>query len=119
LEERRFKARIVFLIANGQTEEALEQLAEHYKVQVPKLRVGLPKKHKKKTLGCYDPRSRTISVLNSDLLKEPFTILHEFYHHVRTGLDVKHRGTEKYANEFATEYIQAYKAVATETVGNN
>jgi hypothetical protein len=119
LEERRFKAIVVLLIANGQTEKALEKLAERYSVEVPKLRVGLPKKHKKKTLGCYDLRSKTISVLNSDILKEPFTILHEFYHHVRTGLDVKHRGTEKYANEFAMDYIQAYKAVMAETVGNN
>jgi hypothetical protein len=119
LEERRFKAKVVWLIANGQTEKALEQLAEHFSVKVPKLRVGLPKKHKKKTLGCYEPRNNTISVLNSDFLKEPFTILHEFYHHTRTGLDVKHRGTERYANEFAMEFIQAYKAVATETLGNN
>jgi hypothetical protein len=117
LEEQRFKARVVLLIANGQTERALEQLAERYSVEAPKLRVGLPKRHKKKTVGCYDPRRRTISVLNSDVLKEPFTILHEFYHHVRTGLDVKHRGTEKYANEFAMEYIQAYKALATENCG--
>jgi hypothetical protein len=103
LEERKFKAKVVWLIANGQTEKALDQLAEYYNVKVPKLRVGLPKRHKKKALGCYDSSSHTISVLNSDVLKEPFTILHEFYHHVRTGFDSKHKGNEKYANEFAME----------------
>jgi hypothetical protein len=111
LEEWRFKARVVWLIANGQAEEALEELAEHYRVEVPKLRVGLPKRHKKKALGCYSARSNTISVLNSDVLKEPFVILHEFYHCVRTGVDVKHRGTERYADEFAKEFIRAYKSV--------
>jgi hypothetical protein len=113
LEEQRFKARAVWLIANGQAEKALEELAEHYSVEVPRLRVGLPKRHKKKALGCYSAGSNTISVLNSDVLKEPFVILHEFYHCVRTGVDVKHRGTERYANEFAMEFIRAYMAVAT------
>jgi hypothetical protein len=111
LEDRRFKARVVWLIANGQVEKALEELAGHYRVEVPRLRVGLPKRHKKKALGCYSAKSKTISVLNSDVLKEPFVILHEFYHCVRTGLDVKHRGTERYANEFAMEFIRAYKSL--------
>jgi hypothetical protein len=111
LEEWRFKARVVWLIANGQAEEALEELAEHYSVKVPKLRVGLPKRHRRNTLGCYSARSNTISVLNSDVLKEPFVILHEFYHCIRTGLDVRHRGTERYADEFAMEFIRAYKGV--------
>ncbi len=115
-EEQRFKAKVVWLIANGQTEKALEQLAEHYKVEVPKLKVGLPKKHRKKALGCYSSQNNTISVLNSDILKEPFTILHEFYHRIRTDLDLRHRGTEKYADEFAMEFIQAYKAMAIEAI---
>jgi hypothetical protein len=110
LEERRFKARVVWLIANGQTEKALQQLAEHYKVEVPKLKVGLPKRHRKKALGCYSVKSNTISVLNSDVLKEPFAILHEFYHCIRTGLDARHKGTEDYANEFALGFIEAYRA---------
>jgi len=113
LEERGFKAKIVWLIANGQTEKALERLAEHYGVEAPKLRVGLPKRHKK-AFGCYIARSNTITVLNSDVLKDPFIILHEFYHCIRTGLDVKHRGSERYANDFAMGFIEAYKAVMSE-----
>ncbi len=110
---------IVWLIANGKAEEALQRLAEHYGVQTPRLRVGLPKGRKVRTLGCYNARNKTISVLNSDAIKEPFIILHEFYHHTRTGLDKKHKGTERYADEFAKEFVQAYKTIAMETSRNN
>ena len=119
MEERRFKASIVWLIANGKAEEALEKLAEHYNVEVPRLKVGLPKGHKTRTRGCYDSKNGTISVLDSEVLKQPFTILHEFYHHTRTGLDAKHRGTERYADQFAMEFIQAYKSVVAGAMGNN
>ena len=107
--EQNFKALVVYLILNGKTEKALEMLAEHYSVEVPKLKVGLPKGRGKKTLGCYSARSKTISVANGDVFKDPFVILHEFYHHLRIGLDSKHKGTEKYADEFSKEFIQAYR----------
>lgn len=107
--ETRFKAFIVHLILNGNVEKALEQLAKHYNVSVPRIKLGLPKRHGTKTLGCYATKSQTIHVLNSDVLKEPFIILHEFYHHLRTSIDRKHRGTEKYASQFAHDYVEAYK----------
>jgi hypothetical protein len=109
VEEQKQKALIVWLIINGKAEEALERLASHYNVDVPRLKVGLPKGHRKETLGCYEAKNKTISVMNSELIKNPLTILHEFYHHIRTGLDTKHKGTENYANRFAAEYIQAYR----------
>lgn len=114
-----FEVLVVWLILNGKVEKALELLAEHYSVDVPKIEVGLPKGRRKKALGCYNAKKRTISVLNSDALKEPFIILHEFYHHLRTALDTKHKGTEKYADEFAKDFIQAYKSKAAEFLGNN
>lgn len=117
--EQKFKASIVWLILNGNAEKALELLAEHYGVGVPKLKVGLPKGRKKKSLGCYNAKNETIFVLNSDTLKEPFIILHEFYHHLRTALDGKHRGTERYADEFSKEFIRAYKSMGAEVLGNN
>lgn len=104
-----FKALIVWLIMNGRTEEALERLAKHYDTSLPDVKVGLPKRHRKNVSACYTPKNRTIYVLNSDVLKEPFVILHEFYHHLRTSVDKKHRGTEKLANEFAREFINAYR----------
>lgn len=114
-----FKAFIVRLILNGKAEKALELLAEHYGVDVPKIKVGLPKGRRKKTLGCYNAKKGTIFVLNSDVLKEPFIVLHEFYHHLRTALDAKHRGTERYADEFAREFIQAYKSMVARVSGNS
>jgi hypothetical protein len=109
--EQRFEASVVWLILNGEIEKALETLAKHYGVEVPKLKVGLPKGRKIKTLGCYAAKNKTISVLNSDVLKQPFVILHEFYHHLRTNVDAKHLGTEKYADEFAKKFIRAYNLV--------
>ncbi|MDH5482286.1 MAG: hypothetical protein OEY22_05345 [Candidatus Bathyarchaeota archaeon] len=108
--EPEFKASVVQLILDGHVEEALELLAKHYSVNLPKIKVGLPKHRKKNAIGCYTAKNETIYVLNSDLLKEPSIILHEFYHHLRTSIDKTNRGTEKYAAKFVKEYIQAYKS---------
>ena len=105
-----FKPLIVRLILNRKPEEALKLLAAHYRVTEPKLKIGLPKGHKSHVYGCYTPRNVTISVLNSDTLGNPFIILHEFYHHLRThSVEKKHKGTEKNANKFATDYLQEYE----------
>jgi predicted transcriptional regulator with HTH domain len=69
---------------NGKVEDALEHLTERYNISSPTIKVGLPNRHRKNTLGCYTAKNQTISVLNSDALKEPMVILHEFYHHLRT-----------------------------------
>ena len=66
-----FKPLVVWLILNGKPEEALTLLAKNYKVNVPKLKVGLPKGHKMKAFGCYTSKNETISVLNSDVMSEP------------------------------------------------
>jgi Zn-dependent peptidase ImmA (M78 family) len=108
-----FKPKVVWLILNGKPDEALTLLAENYKVNVPKLKVGLPKGRKATAFGVYTSKNETISVLNSDVLVNPFIILHEFYHHLRSrGVDKQHRGTEKNADKFAVEFIEAYKAAA-------
>jgi len=107
-----FKTLIVALILNGQVEKALDLLAESYKVTTPKLKVGLPKGHKATAFGCYTPKDATISVLNSDVIGNPFVIIHEFYHHLRTSVDKIHKGTEKNADKFAREFIEAYKSAS-------
>ena len=107
-----FRPLIVWLILNGKAEEALTLLSKNYKVNVPKLKIGLPKGHRKSVLGCYTPRNETISVLNSDALGNPFVILHEFYHHLRThSVEKQHKGTEKNANKFATVFLQEYETL--------
>ncbi|MGA3289600.1 MAG: hypothetical protein ABSD42_05115 [Candidatus Bathyarchaeia archaeon] len=113
MAQANFKPLVVWLILNGKPEEALTLLAKSYKVNVPKLKVGLPKGHKIKAFGCYTSGNETISVLNSDVLVNPFVILHEFYHHLRSkAVDKMHRGTEKNADKFAIEFIEAYRAYA-------
>ena len=117
--EQGFETTIVWLILNGETEKALDALSKHYDVNAPRLKVGLPKGRKTKALGCYRAKNKTISVLNSDVLKQPFVILHEFYHHLRTNAAAEHLGTERYADDFARKFIQAYNLMNTGRAGNN
>ncbi len=106
-----FKAYIVSLIlVEGKTEDALELLAKEYQVSVPTLKVGLPKKHKTTAYGCYSANNQTISVLNSDIYVNPFVIIHEFYHHLRSkAVDRMHKGTEGNADKFALDFIKEYQ----------
>jgi len=107
---KNFKSLVVRFILNGKAEEALVLLAKNYKVDAPKLKIGLPKGHKTRIFGCYTPKDETISLLNSDVIGNPLVILHEFYHHLRTSIDKKHKGNEKNADKFAREFIEAYKS---------
>jgi hypothetical protein len=108
-----FKPTIVLLILNRQTEQALELLAKNYQVDTPKLKIGLPKGHKSRIYGTYTAKDQTISLLNSDMLGNPFVVLHEFYHHLRSkAIDRVHRGTEKNADRFAVAFIEEYQRVA-------
>ncbi|MCW3982816.1 MAG: hypothetical protein NWE96_02340 [Candidatus Bathyarchaeota archaeon] len=105
-----FKAYVVALILSGKTEAALALLAKEYCVSVPSFKVGLPKKHKIKAYGCYTAKTQTISVQNSDIVTNPFVVLHEFYHHLRCrAVDGLHRGTEGNADKFATDYLAAFQ----------
>jgi len=106
-DEESFKARVVQLILKKKVEEALDALSEHYHARVPRLRVGMPKRSGNKA-GCYVSGTKTIHVASMERLYDPFVILHEFYHHLRTQ-GGKHRGTEKHASKFAQEYITAYQ----------
>ena len=108
-DEQSFKARVAQLILAKKVEEALDVLSQHYKVAVPRLRVGMPKRSGGKA-GCYVLATKTIHVASEERLYDPFVILHEFYHHLRTQ-GGKHRGTEKHANKFTQEYITAYQNV--------
>jgi hypothetical protein len=107
----RFKAGIVHLILTHDAEKALASLAEMYNIDVPRLRVGIPKGHVTVS-GCYILEKETIYVATSDGLTDPFLILHEFYHHLRS-VSGKHLGTERYANKFAREYIIEYRGVSS------
>ena len=104
------KPTVVWLILNQRTEEAIDLLSRAYNVSTPRLKIGLPKGHTHKICGCYTPKDSTISLLNSEMLGNPFVIIHEFYHHLRTSVDKQHKGTEKNADKFANDFIITYNA---------
>ena len=105
-----FKAKVVYLILSKDTDEALEMLSRHHKVEEPKLRVGMPKRYSKNP-ACYVAKKRTIHVSRREILWNPHYILHEFYHHLRRETDAQ-GGIEKYADKFAKDYIEAYRKTA-------
>ena len=110
--EQLFKTKIVHLILSKKPEDALKALSQYYNVMTPELTVGMLKGHRK-NVGCYIAKKRAIHVSNLNELHNPYVILHEFYHHLRT-FNMKHRGTEKHAERFAKDYIEAYKIVSAQ-----
>lgn len=104
------KAKAVRLILARQPEQALEFLSTLYKIKNPKLRVGTVKGRRKTALAVYVHEKNTIYASNSDMLYNPFVILHEFYHHIRSKSG-EHKGTEKNADAFAIEFMKSYLRV--------
>src|SRR3989442_14460056 len=76
----------------------------HYRVDMPALRIGLPR-GEKKALGCYVHREKTIYISSQEYLYDPYVLIHEFYHHLR-NVGGKHRGTERHAKEFALSFLR-------------
>ena len=101
------KALVVHLILVKETEKALEQLSLTNHIDVPALRVGAVK-GRKRALAVYVEKEKAIYVAKGDSLWDPFIILHEFYHHLRCRSG-KHRGTEKLADAYAVDFINAYR----------
>ena len=102
------KAKIVHMILNKKTEEALQNLSEFYNVSVPKIVVGTIKGKRRTVYAVYVQKESKIHVINSDIFYNPFIVLHEFYHHIRTRAGV-HRGSEKHANMYAQSFVDSYK----------
>jgi hypothetical protein len=106
-----FRTKVVHLILSKDTKQALTMLSQNYNIVDPKLKVGMPKRYSKNP-ACYVAKTKTIHVSRREILYNPHVILHEFYHHLRSVTNAQ-GGIEKYANQFATNYIQAYKNAAT------
>ena len=102
------KAKIVHMILNKKTEEALQNLSEFYNVTVPRIVVGTIKGKRRTVYAVYVQKESKIHVINSDIFYNPFIVLHEFYHHIRTRAGV-HRGSEKHANMYAQSFVDSYK----------
>ena len=105
-----FRAQVVGVIVSGRPEAALQLLSKHYEVDEPNLRVGTVKRHRK-VLACYVEREKRIYLSKSDLVTDPFVILHEFYHHLRAS-GVKRGQVEKRADEFALGFIRSFNLSA-------
>jgi len=105
------KAQVVRMILGKQTEKALEILSELYHVAPPKIVVGTIKGKRRTVYALYVPKERKIYALNSEIFFNPFVVLHEYYHHIRSKLGV-HRGSERNANMFAQQFIDSYMKIA-------
>jgi hypothetical protein len=110
-----FRIRVVRMILDGQPEEALRSLATHYEVEEPELRVGTVKRHRK-VLAVYVHKERRIYISKSDLLRNPFVILHEFYHHLRASQAPRNNQVEKRADSFASAYIRTFQQFSRDSL---
>jgi len=105
-----FKAYIVQLIIDKKTEQAIESLSQFYEIKPPQIVVGTIKGKRRTVYAVYVQRECKIYCINSDIFYNPFIIMHEFYHHLRTTAGV-HRGSEKHANMYARGFIDSYKII--------
>ena len=112
------KAKVVNMILNKKTEEALKNLSQFYKVIPPEITVGTIKGKRKTVYAVYVQRESKIYCINSDVFYNPFIILHEFYHHIRTKGGI-HKGSEKYANTYAKSFIESYKKIIDQITTQN
>lgn len=104
------KARIVQMILDKKTEDALEKLSEFYRVDIPQITVGTIKKKRRTVYAVYVIQEKKIYASNSDIFYNPFVILHEYYHHISSKLG-KHRGSERHANMYAQGFIDSYNKI--------
>jgi hypothetical protein len=105
------KTKIVYMILNRKTEEALQNLSEFYNIPPPEIVVGTIKGKRRSVYAVYVQKEGKIYAINSDIFYNPFVVLHEFYHHIRTKGGI-HRGSEKRANAYAKDFVDAYKKTA-------
>ena len=86
------KTKIVYMILNKRTEEALQHLSAFYNIVTPQIVVGTVKGKRKTVYAVYVQKESKIYATNSDIFYNPFVVLHELYYHITTkgGL---HRGS--------------------------
>jgi hypothetical protein len=109
--EDEFKALIVAMILDTKTEKALDLLSKHYHVERPRLGIGVVEGRNKGVAAVYSQRRKEILAARREYFYNPFVIIHEFYHHLRS-ISGRHRGTEKQADKFAVDFIEAYRRTA-------
>ena len=105
-----FRAYIVQLIIDKKTEEALESLSRFYNIRPPDIVVGTIKGKRRTVYAVNVQRESRIYCINSEIFYNPFIIMHEFYHHLRTTAGA-HKGSEKHANTYARRFIESYRTI--------
>jgi len=105
------KASVVAMILDSRPEDALNLLSQWYRIERPKLGVGVVEGRTKGVAAVYSLRRKEILAARREYLYNPFVMIHEFYHHLRSRSG-RHRGTEKDADRFAVEFIRAYQRLA-------
>jgi hypothetical protein len=105
------RAKIVQMILDKKTETALDKLSKFYRVETPQITVGTIKKKRRTVYAVYVVQEKKIYASNSEIFYNPFIILHEYYHHLRSKLG-KHRGSERHANMYAQGFIDSYNKLA-------
>jgi hypothetical protein len=108
------QAHIVHLILNKETEKALELLSAFYRIRAPDVRVGTVKGKRRTAYAVYVGNEARIYAMDSEIIYNPFVIMHEFYHHLRSQGGT-HRGTEKHANAYAGKFIASYRQIVQRT----
>ncbi len=111
--EEEMKASVVATILDSRPEEAIEMLCEWYRVRRPRLGVGVVEGRSKGVAAVYSLRRKEILAARREFLYDPFVMIHEFYHHLRSTSG-RHRGTEKQADRFALDFIAAYQKFVIE-----
>jgi len=106
--EDQMKASVVALILDSKTEEAIQALSNWYKISVPRLGIGVIEGKTKGVAAVYSQKRKEILAARREFMYDPFVMIHEFYHHLRS-VSGRHRGTEKQADRFALDFIDAYR----------
>ena len=109
-QEERMKALTVWMILDSKPEDAISLMCKWYRISPPRLLVGVLEGKTKGVAAVYSVQRREIRAARREYLYDPFVIVHEFYHHLRSTSG-KHRGTEKQADKFALDFIAAYRRV--------
>ncbi len=117
LPDELLQARIVYLILSKRTEDALQVLSSFYHLAPPEIAVGTVKGKRRTAYAVYVQKEKKIYAMDSEIFYNPFVMLHEFYHHLRSS-GGSHRGTERHANEFAQNFIKSYKTVITRNMNS-
>ena len=110
LSEEEMKTSVVALFLDSKTEDALDLMCKWYQVERPRLKVGVVEGRTKGVAAVYSVRRREILAAKREYFYNPFVMIHEFYHHMRSASG-KHRGTERQADEFAVDFVDAYQRV--------